>query len=307
MNKITVFGSFVVDLMARAPHLPVPGETVKSTLFKMGPGGKGFNQGIAAHKSGGNVTMVTKLGKDAFADVALDMLEKEKMSTEFVFITDEAPTGTALIMVDENTSQNEIMVTSGACDTFNDEDIAKIEPIIKASKLILTQLETNIDAVEKVIDIAYKNGVKVILNPAPVQPINDEILKKIDVITPNEVEAAILTGIKVGNIDDAKLAAQYFLDKGVKEVVITLGKLGVLAVTNERQQLFENYDVKVVDTTGAGDAFSGGFVTALADGKDIFEACKFGNVVSNLAVTKLGTSIAMPTREEIDKFIEKNA
>ncbi len=306
MNKITVFGSFVVDLMARASHLPVPGETVKSSMFQMGPGGKGFNQGIAANKSGGNVTMVTKLGKDSFADVALDMLKKEKMSTEFIFITDKAPTGTALIMVDENTSQNQIAVTSGACDTFNDEDIAKIEPTIKSSNILLTQLETNIDAVEKVIDIAYKNGVKIILNPAPIQPISEELMKKIDIITPNEVEAEILTGVKICNIDDAKQAAKHFLDKGVKEVVITLGKTGVLAVTKEKCQLFDNYDVKVVDTTGAGDAFNGGFATALADGKDIFEACKFGNVVSNLAVTKLGTSIAMPTRDDIDKFIAIN-
>ncbi|MFZ2539516.1 MAG: ribokinase [Oscillospiraceae bacterium] len=307
MNKIIVFGSFVVDLMSRAPHLPVPGETVKSSMFKMGPGGKGFNQGIASHKSGGNVTMVTKLGRDEFADVAMDMLKQQNMSTEFVFISDEVATGAALIMVDENTSQNAIMVASGACDTFNDEDIAKIEPIIKSSQILLTQLETNIDAVEKVIDIAYENGTKVILNPAPIQPIKNEIFRKIDIITPNEVEAEILTGIKIGNIDDARQAANYFLDKGVKEVVITLGKNGVLAVTKEKHELFGNYDVKVVDTTGAGDAFNGGFVTALAEGKDIFEACWFGNAVSNLAVTKLGTAIAMPTREDIDEFIKSNS
>jgi len=307
MNNVTVFGSFVVDLMARAHHLPVPGETVKSTMFKMGPGGKGFNQGIAANKSGAKVTMVTKLGKDAFANIALDMLETEEMSKEFVFITDKAPTGTALIMVDENTSQNEIMVTSGACDTFDDDDIKKIELLIKSSKFILTQLETNIDAVEKVIDIAHKNGTKVILNPAPIQQISDELLKKIDIITPNEVEAAILTGIKISNADEAYEAAKYFLNKGVKEVVITLGKSGVLAVTKEKHQLFKNYDVKVVDTTGAGDAFNGGFVTALSEGKNIFDACEFGNVVSNLAVTKLGTAIAMPSRIEIDEFIKKES
>lgn len=307
MNKIVVIGSFVVDLMARAPHLPVPGETVKSMMFKMGPGGKGFNQGIAAYKSGGNVTMVTKLGKDEFANVALNMLKELNMSSEFVFVTEEAPTGVALIMVDENTSQNAIMVAAGACDTFNDDDITKITPIIKSSDFLLTQLETNIDAVEKVIDIAFKNGIKVILNPAPVQPIKDELLKKIYIITPNEVEAGILSGIKINNIDDAYKAAKYFLDKGVKEVIITLGKDGVLAVTKDKHELFHNYDVKVVDTTGAGDAFNGGFVTALAENKDLFEACRFANVVSNLEVTKIGTSIAMPLREDIDKFIKKNS
>jgi ribokinase len=306
VEKIIVFGSFVVDLMARAPHLPVPGETVKSKLFKMGPGGKGFNQGIAASKSGGQVTLVTKLGHDDFANIALDMLKEQNMSTEFVFITDQAPTGTALIMVDENTSQNAIMVAAGACDTFNGQDISKIESVIKSSGILLTQLETNMDAIEKVIDIAHKNGVKVILNPAPVQPVHDELLKKIDIITPNEVEAEILSGIKVSTTQDARKAARYFLDKGVKEVVITLGKNGVLAVTKDRSELFENYDVEVVDTTGAGDAFNGGFAAALADGGDIFEACRFGNVVSNLAVTKLGTSVAMPTRKEIDDFIKEH-
>ncbi len=306
MNKIIVFGSFVVDLMARGSHLPVPGETVKSTMFQMGPGGKGFNQGIAANRAGGDVAMITKVGKDSFADVALELMKKESMSAEYVFITDKTPTGAALIMVDEKTSQNAIMVTSGACGTFNDEDIAKIEPAIKNAEILLIQLETNLDAVEKVIDIAHNNGVKVVLNPAPVQQISDDLLKKIDIITPNEVEAAILTGITVNNTDDARKAAQYFLEKGVKEVVITLGKAGVLAVTNEKYQIFENYDVKAVDTTGAGDAFNGGFVTALSEGKDIFAACRFGNVVSNLAVTKVGTAVAMPTRAEIDEFIKKN-
>ena len=305
MNKIVVFGSFIVDLMARAPHLPVPGETVKSNMFQIGPGGKGFNQGIAAHKSGGNVTMITKIGNDTFGNMALDLLKEQNMSADYVFTTDTAPTGTALIMVDENTSQNMIMVTSGACDTFDDKDIKKIEPIIASSQFLLTQFETNIDAVEKIIDIAYKNGTKVILNPAPVQKIRDEVLKMVDIITPNEVEAEILTGVKIKTTDDAIEAAEYFLSKGVKEVIITLGKKGVIAVASDRWQLFENFDVKVLDTTGAGDAFNGGFVTALADGCNIFEACMFGNVTSNLAVTRIGTAVAMPSRAEIDKFIEK--
>jgi len=306
MKHVTVFGSFVVDLMARAPHLPVPGETVKSSMFKLGPGGKGFNQGIAAKRAGADVTMVTKLGKDSFADVALNKLKEENMSTEYVFQTDEVPTGTALIMVDERTSQNQIMVTLSACATFDDTDIEKITPLIKKSGYLLTQLETNVDAVEKIVGIAKANGVQVILNPAPIQPIRDELFKNIDIITPNEVEASILTNVEIKTPEDALKAAEILMNKGVANVVITLGKMGVLAVTKEKHQLFENYDVKVLDTTGAGDAFNGGFVTALSEGKDIFEACFFGNVVSNLSVTKLGTSVAMPSREEIDKFINEN-
>lgn len=302
-----VFGSFVVDLMARAPHLPAPGETVKGSMFQMGPGGKGFNQAISAHKSGGDVTVVTKVGNDEFAAVATNMLKKQNMKEDYCFITDQTSTGTALIMVDEVTSQNSIMVTLGACSTIDDADIAKFKAELEQSDILLTQLETNVDAVEKVVDIAHNAGVKVVLNPAPVQPISDELYKKIDIITPNEVEAEILTGIKVNSEEDGIKAAQYFFDKGVKEVVITLGKKGVLAVTKDTHKIIGNYDVKVLDTTGAGDAFNGGFTTALAEGKDIFDACEYGNVVSNLAVTKLGTSIAMPNKEEIDNFIANNS
>lgn len=306
MDKVVVFGSFVVDLMARADHLPVPGETVKSSMFKLGPGGKGFNQGVAANKTGANVTMVTKLGKDSFADVALDKLKEENMNTDYIFFSDEESTGTALIMVDENTSENQIMVTSGACSTFDDEDISKIEPIIKESKFLLTQLETNVDAIEKVIDLAYENGITIVLDPAPIQEIRDEMLKKVDIITPNEVEASILTGIKINSMEDAKKAAESLLDKGIKNVVITLGKYGVLVYTDEKYEEIENYKVDVIDTTGAGDAFNGGFITALSEGKDIFEAAKFGCAVANLSVTKLGTSVAMPTRDEVDEFIRLN-
>ena len=306
MGKVVVFGSFVVDLMSRAEHLPIPGETVKGSLFALGAGGKGFNQGIACKKAGADVAMVTKIADDTFGKVALDKLTDENMSTEFVFRSKEVATGTALIMVDEKTSQNQIMVTLGACDTFDDEDIAKMKPTLEAADILLIQLETNVDAVEKVIEIAHAAGVKVVLNPAPVQPIKDEMLKKVDIITPNEVEAAILTGIPVKTPDDAKKAAKVFQDKGVKQVVVTLGKQGVMVVDGDNAQLIQNYDVKVLDTTGAGDAFNGGFVTALSEGKDLFRACEFGNVVSNLSVTKMGTSGAMPTREEIDAFIATN-
>jgi ribokinase len=306
MKHVTVFGSFIVDLMARSNHLPQPGETVKSSMFKISPGGKGFNQGIAAKKSGADMTMVTKIGKDTFADIAINKMNEENMATEFVFKADGVPTGTAIIMVDEKTSQNEIMVTLGACETFNDDDIKKITSLIKKSGFLLIQLETNVDAIGKIIDIAKENGVKVVLNPAPIQPISDELFKKIDIITPNEVEASILTNVQIKTPEDALKAADVFFSKGVKNVVITLGKMGVMAVTKEGHRLFENYDVKVLDTTGAGDAFNGGLITALSEGEDLFDACFFGNVVSNLAVTKIGTSIAMPTREEIDNFISYN-
>ena len=306
MKKAIVFGSFVVDLMTRTPHLPTPGETVKGSMFAQGPGGKGFNQAVAAKRAGADVLISTKLGKDSLANIAYDKLKAENMSTECVFETDKASTGTALIMVDEKTSQNQIVVTSGACDTFDEDDIQKIIPHIKDCSFLLTQLETNIDAVENIICKAKENDVFVILNPAPVQKIDDELYKKIDIITPNEVEASILTDIKINNENDAKQAADAFLKKGVKNVIITLGKKGVFVTNGKKYELIGNYDVDVLDTTGAGDAFNGGLLASLCEGMDIWSASRFANVVSNLAVTRLGTANAMPSREEIDDFIKKH-
>lgn len=307
MGKVTVFGSFVVDLMGRTPHLPVPGETVKGSMFKMGPGGKGFNQGVAAHKAGADVTMVTKLGKDSFANVALDAMKELNMKQDYVFVTEEAETGCALILVDENTSQNEIVVLLGACNTITDDEVDSLTNILKDSEYLLTQLETNVSATNRVIDIANKNHTKVILNTAPVQPIEDEVLKKVYLITPNEVEAEILTGIPVDSKENADKAADWFFEKGVENVLITLGGRGVYIATNEKREIIPAYHVEAIDTTGAGDAFNGGLVAALAEGKNLWEAAAFANALAAIAVQRLGTTPAMPTREEIEQFIKENA
>lgn len=302
-KKITVFGSFVVDLMGRTPHLPVPGETVKGSMFKMGAGGKGFNQGVAAHKAGADVTMVTKLGRDTFGNVALDAMKELNMNADRILFSEDTETGAALIMVDEKTSQNEIVVILGACNTITDEEVESLTDVIQESEYLLTQLETNVSSVEKVIDIAYKNGVKVILNTAPVQPISDEILSKVELITPNEVEAEILTGICIDSEENADKAADWFFEKGVKNVLITLGGRGVYIATKEKRGIIPAYRVEAVDTTGAGDAFNGGLVAALAEGKDLWEAAVFANALAAVAVQRLGTTPAMPTREEIEDFL----
>lgn len=307
MGKVTVFGSFVVDLMGRTPHLPVPRETVKGSMFKMGPGGKGFNQGVAAHKAGADVTMVTKLGKDSFANVALDAMKELNMKQDYVFVTEEAETGCALILVDENTSQNEIVVLLGACNTITDDEVDSLTNILKDSEYLLTQLETNVSATNRVIDIAHKNHTKVILNTAPVQPIEDEVLKKVYLITPNEVEAEILTGIPVDSKENADKAADWFFEKGVENVLITLGGRGVYIATDEKRAIIPAYHVDAIDTTGAGDAFNGGLVAALAEGKNLWEAARFANALAAIAVQRLGTTPAMPTREEIEQFIKENA
>ncbi len=306
-QKVTVFGSFVVDLMARTPHLPVPGETVKGSLFKQGAGGKGFNQGIAAHKAGADIAMITKLGRDSMGQVALDAMDSVGMPKDYLFFHDEIATGIALITVDENTSQNEIVIVPGACSTITEEDIERVKPRILESSYVLLQLEVNQDANEKVAKLAKENGVRVIINTAPYQPITDEFLRGTYLVTPNEVEAEELTGVPVTDLESADRAAKVFFEKGVENVLITLGSRGVYINTEGRSEIVPAYRVKAVDTTGAGDAFNGGLLAALAEGKSLHDAARFANALAAISVQRMGTTPAMPTRAEIDAFLAEHA
>lgn len=304
-KPIVVFGSFVVDLTSRSKGLPVPGQTVLGASFKMGPGGKGSNQAVAAHRAGANVTLATKVGRDVFGKVATDFYKNEGMNVDYVLEDAQKETGVALIMVDEVSAQNEIVVVSGACGNISDDDVEKCRSLIENASILLLQHEINFDAQYKIIDIAHKAGVKIVLNPAPAAEVPEDVLRKIDVVTPNETEAQVLTGVEVKTIDDAQRAAQVFLDKGVKNVVITMGALGAFATDGEKSELLPRICVDAVDTTGAGDAFNGGFVTALSEDKDLFEALRYGNATGALSVTKLGTAPAMPMRNEIDAMVKK--
>ena len=304
-GKITVFGSFVVDLMGRTPHLPLPGQTVKGSFFKQGAGGKGFIQGSAAHKAGGDVAMITKLGRDSMANVALDAMDDVGMSKEFLFFNDEVATGIALILVDENTSQNEIVIVPGACATITDSDIARVEQLIRESTYVLLQLEVNQDANEKVARLAKENGVRVIINTAPYQPVSDEFLRGTYLVTPNEVEAEELTGVHVSDLASADRASKVLLDKGVQNVLITLGGQGVYVHTPEGSEIIPAYKVEAIDTTGAGDAFNGGLLTALAEGKTLRQAARFANALAAISVQRIGTTPSMPTRAEVDAFLEE--
>jgi ribokinase len=305
-GKIVVFGSFVVDLTSWADHLPVPGETIKGSVFKMGPGGKGSNQGVAASRSGADVTLVTKVGNDVFGQTALAFYKNESMTTDYVFIDAEKETGTALIMVDEKVGQNQILVVSGACDNILKSEVEQTFPLIDAAEIVLLQLEVNMDAIEKVVDYAHAKGKMIVLNTAPARKLPESLLAKLDIVTPNEIEAGILTDMKVETEADAEQAARILMNSGVKNVVVTMGKSGVFVMTPERSEMIPSMRVKAIDTTGAGDAFNGGFVTALSEGKDIFEAARFGNAVGALSVTKIGTAPAMPHRSDIDQFMKEN-
>ena len=303
VKKAVVFGSFVVDLMSRGPHLPSPGETVKGTSFTMGPGGKGFNQCVAAHKAGADVTMMTKLGEDEFSKVCLNIMDSLKMDKRHVIITEESSTGTALIMVDENTAENQILVVPGACEKITDKEVEGLKETLEDVEYVLTQLETNISAVEKLVEISKDANAKVILNTAPIQKIDENMLKHIYMVTPNEVEAQSLTGVKVTDLNSADEASKWFFDRGVKKVIITLGRNGVYVNDGEKSDIIPAFKVEAIDTTGAGDAFNGGLLAGLSQGMDIWEASKFGNAVGALSVQKVGTTVSMPTREEIDEFI----
>ncbi|MDR3552473.1 MAG: ribokinase [Clostridia bacterium] len=305
-GKVTVFGSFVVDLMSYAPHVPVAGETVRGGPFKAGPGGKGSNQGIAAQKAGADVTMITKLGKDSFADFAWDSFKGCGMKTDFIYTDPDNGTGIALIIVDEHSAQNIIVVAPGACANITQAEVDRAKNEIASSDVLLTQLETNIDAMYSAIDIAFRNNVKVILNPAPYQPFEESLFKKIYAITPNETEAEALSGIKTDTMEGIVKSAAYFREKGVKNAIITLGKKGVYISSDEFTGMIDAIDVgKVIDTTGAGDAFNGGFAAGIAEGRGIRAAALFGCAVSWISVTRVGTAPSMPSRDEVMEVINK--
>jgi len=304
-KKVAVFGSFVVDLMARTPHLPKPGETVRGSIFKMGAGGKGFNQGVAAHKSGADVAMITKVGHDAFADIALSVMDDLNWSKEYILYNQNVGTGSAIIMVDEQTSQNKIVIVPGACSTITAQEVDHLKPLLMGCAYVLLQLEVNQDANERVVDIAKECGCRVILNTAPYQPISDDFLSKIYMVTPNEYEAEMMTGIHVEDLDTAKKAAEVFYDKGVQVVLITLGERGMFISDHGREEIINAFKVDALDTTGAGDAFNGGLLTALSEGKDLWDASRFASALAALSVQKIGTTPAMPTREEVEVFLKQ--
>ena len=305
-SKICVMGSFAVDLTSHAPHLPVKGETVMGTRFQLGPGGKGSNQAVAAKRAGGDVCLVTKVGKDVFGQVALDNFKKEGIYSPFIFEDDALATGTALIMVDAD-GANSILVVPGACANITQAEVESCRELLAQSCILLTQLEVNMDATERMVALAHELGVQVILNTAPVQPVQDDLLAMVDIVTPNEIEAGILTGIEVKDQHSARMAAEYFFEKGVSQAVITLGDKGVYCNDGTRELLLPATPVQVVDTTGAGDTFSGAFAAALAEGKGFFEAAVFGNVAAGIAVSRFGAAVSTPHRGEIDAALAKHA
>jgi len=305
-DNIVILGVFVADTTYRADRAPRMGETILGNSFALGPGGKGSNQAVAAAMAGGNVHFLSKLGKDPFAEMALDIWARAGVTPQVSQHADSY-TGAAYIFVEEASGDNAIIVCPGVAGTISPADIDKCADLIAEAAVFVTQLEQPMDAAMHALKLAKAGGAKTILNPAPAADLPDGMLALCDFVTPNETEAEGITGITVNSIDDAKKAANALLEKGVGAAVITLGENG--ALYHDRQQSVHVAAFNaglVVETTGAGDAFNGGFAAALVRGLDPVEAVRFGSATAGISVTRPGTAPSMPTLAEIENLLATN-
>jgi ribokinase len=305
-SGVAILGIFVADLAFRAGRMPGIGETIAGSGFKMGPGGKGSNQAVAAARVGAKVTFISKIGRDDFGKVALDTWQREGISTS-VGESDTDPTGAAFIYVNDTTGENAIIVVPGAASTITAGDVDRSADAIRDAAVFVTQLEQPIPAAIRGLEIARAAGVTTIFNPAPAEPVPDAIYPLCDYVTPNETEASLLTGVKVVSLDDARRAGDVFLAKGVRTALITLGEKGALLHTKGASLHVPAFHAgPVVETAGAGDAFNGGFAAALARGDAPEAAARFGCAVAGISVTRPGTAPSMPGLAEVNALLARN-
>ncbi len=299
---VAVVGSLNMDLVARAPRIPQPGETIIGRDFHTLPGGKGANQAVAAARLGARVSMIGRVGRDAFAGPLLDNLAAAGVGHSFVIQDPEAATGVALIAVDD-AGQNSIVVVSGANMRLSPADVEAAEGAIAAAGVLLLQLESPLDTVQRAAEVARAHRVTVILNPAPAYSLPATLLSLVDVLVPNESETALLTGMPVGNRAEAEAAATALRKSGMGIVILTLGERGALLARTGEFELFPAFKVTPVDTTAAGDAFMGGLAVAMAEGQSLAEAVRWGNAAGALATTQLGAQPSLPTRQALETLL----
>ena len=301
-SKILVVGSSNTDMVIQAEHLPHPGETILGGTFFMNPGGKGANQAVSAARLGGQVTFICKTGTDIFGQEAKQLFEKEGIETSYLFSDSDHLSGVALITVDSK-AENCIVVASGANADLSPADLSTAHEAIEKADIILMQLEIPIDTVKYVATIARELNKKVILNPAPAQPLDHELLQSLYLITPNETEAEIISGIKITGTDSLHACARAICDKGVQSVIITLGSKGAFLYNSDSHAHIPSFTVTAVDTTAAGDVFNGALAVALSEGCDLREAILFANKAAAISVTRLGAQSSAPYRHETDIFV----
>ncbi|PPQ19657.1 ribokinase [Bradyrhizobium shewense] len=303
-SGVAILGIFVVDLAFRAGNMPAIGETIAGSGFAMGPGGKGSNQAVAAARAGADVTFISRIGRDAFGDLAIKTWETEGIRPR-VARTKEAPTGAAFIYVHETRGDNAIIVVSGAADGLSPDDVDAAADAIRASRVFVTQLEQPVAAAQRGLEIARAAGSITVFNPAPAGAFDDSLFALCDYVVPNETEAEALTGIAVGDLAGARRAGDALLAKGAGTALITLGERGALFHGRDRSLHVPPFAAgKVVETAGAGDAFVGGFAAALAGGTDPLDAARFGSATAGISVTRAGTAPAMPRRAEIEALLK---
>lgn len=301
--RITVVGSLNMDLVAPAAKIPAPGETVIGGDLQTFPGGKGANQAVAAARLGAQVAMVGRVGDDAFGAQLREILAADSVDVTCVWETAVTPSGVALIVVDAQ-GQNSIVVAPGANMRLTPADVEAAAAVIQAAEVLLLQLETPLETVQRAAELARAAGVTVILNPAPARPLPVELLALVDILIPNESETAALTGLPVGSEAELAAAAAHLRAQGVGTVMLTLGGRGALLAVEQETRHFPAFPVaQVVDTTAAGDAFVGGLATAVASSFPIETAIAWGNAAGALAVTRAGAQPSLPTREECEKMV----
>lgn len=301
---IVVVGSLNMDMVVRTNRAPEAGETLMGQAFSLSPGGKGANQAVAAARLGAKVTMIGRVGKDTFGTEMLEVIDREGIDIEHISTSETQATGVASIVLEES-GENRIIVVPGANIDLTVEDIQALESVISQAEMVVIQLEMDLAMSEQAVAIAHRHGIPVILNPAPARKLKDEMLSQVTYLTPNETEAGILSGMTVDSVEAAEEAASILLQKGVQNVIVTLGSKGALIVNAEGTKTISGFPVQAVDTVAAGDSFNGALAQQLVLGKSLEEAVGFANAVGALAVGKEGAIPSLPYLSEVEQFLKQ--